>query len=630
MLLKAAGFPIWTGSTTSIPPGGWRSLDSFGQYALLLDVPVFRGIVRVLGQTIGSLPFPVFTEDAQGRLTRSDDHQVYPLLHDSPNAFMTSMEWRQTLILDWCLGGNGYSEIVKLGNRIVSLNPLPAERMHPQFVDGKFIYRFSNFGGKQTDFLPEQIIHIKNPTSNGYVGMPHVPISLVQRAVDTHAYGANFMRHQGRPSGILTSDQAPPANDETGKKMRADWEEKFSGPANAGKTAVLWKNLKYQAISSTPEEAQYNETIKQLNAEFAGIFGIPLNMLDQTDKTATFASAEQFDIQYVKHVARPIARMFEQAINKKLFPKEPNVFCRMDLKELLRGDSQAQAAYYGSMVTNGIMDRDQAARELDMPERGGSSAKLTVQRALTFPWMISRMRSQIRKQVRTSTHRSSPMKLKTVRLEIKDITAEGSFKGYASTFGNKDLGDDIVMSGAFTKTLQENQNIPILWGHSPREVVGVNKNAYEDAKGLYVEGQLAMDVQRAKEAHSLMKMNAVNGLSIGYDPVVIDWSREKEGIRILREVKLYEYSLTPFPMNEQATITGVKSIQDLDEILHEIVIRAKRSQGELSAETKASIEQAIETLSALRAAQAPGAAKQDDNAPALVHALFDRIEFLTK
>jgi len=384
ILLKAVGFPIWTGSTTAIPPGGWRSLDSFGQYALLLDVPVFRGIVRVLGQTIGSLPFEVFSEDAQGRRTKSTDHAVYPLIHDSPNAYMTSMEWRQTMLLDWALTGNGYSEIVKLGKRFTSFNPLPAERMHPQFVAGKFIYRFSGPGGQQRDYFPEEIIHIKNPTSNGYVGMPHVPLSLVQRAVDTHAFGANFMRNQGRPSGVLSSEQAPPANDEASKKMRQDWEEKFSGPANAGKTAILWKGLKYAAISSTPEEAQYNDTIKQLNAEFAGIYGIPLNMLDQTDKTATFASAEQFDIQYVKHVARPIARMLEQAVNKKVFPTEPNVFCHLDLKDLLRGDSQAQANYYGSLVTNGVMDRDQAARDLGLPERGGTSSKLTVQRALTF------------------------------------------------------------------------------------------------------------------------------------------------------------------------------------------------------------------------------------------------------
>jgi len=222
------------------------------------------------------------------------------------------------------------------------------------------------------------------------------------------------------------------------------------------------------------------------------------------------------------------------------------------------------------------------------------------------------------------------MKTKIIRLEIKDVTAEGSFKGYASTFGNKDLGDDIVMPGAFTKTLQENPQVPILWGHSPREVIGVNQMASEDSKGLYVEGQLAMDVQRAREAHSLMKMNAVKGLSIGYDPVVIDWSREKEGIRILREVKLYEYSLTPFPMNEQATVTGVKGLADLDELLHEAVVRGKRFQGDLSAETKALIEEAIQTLSALRAAKAPGAAKQDEIAPEVLHAASDRITKLLR
>jgi len=230
------------------------------------------------------------------------------------------------------------------------------------------------------------------------------------------------------------------------------------------------------------------------------------------------------------------------------------------------------------------------------------------------------------------------MKTKTIRLEIKDVTAEGSFKGYASTFGNKDLGDDIVMPGAFTKTLKENPQVPILWGHSPREVIGVNQMASEDSKGLYVEGQLAMDVQRAREAHSLMKMNAVKGLSIGYDPVVIDWSREKEGIRILREVKLYEYSLTPFPMNEQCMVTGVKDA-DFSNVLHDVIteicritpwVKANPNFKLLSDEQKSLIEQAIETLSALRAAKAPGAAKQDEIAPEVLHAASDRITKLLR
>jgi HK97 family phage portal protein len=368
MFQKAVGFPVWTGSTTDLPPGGWRQFDPYGQYSQLLDVPVFRGIVRVLGNTIGSLPFNVFTEDSSGVRTKATDHPAYSILHDSPNAYMTSMELRQAMMLDWCQTGNGYCEVVKMGKRLASLNPLQAYRMHPQFIEGEFVYRYSSYAGKQIDYSPEQIIHIKNPTSNGYIGMPHVPPGLVQRAVDTHAYGGNFMRNQGRPSGILSSDQNRPANDVESDKLKAAWDAAFSG-ANAGKTAVLWKNLKYQAVSVSPEDAQYNETMMQLNAEFAGIFGVPLNLLDQTDKTATYASAEQFSIQFVRFVIGTLAEMFEQAFNKKLFlANEPNVFCELDIDGLSRGDSVAQATTFSSYTQNGIMTRNEVRRKLNLPE----------------------------------------------------------------------------------------------------------------------------------------------------------------------------------------------------------------------------------------------------------------------
>jgi len=221
------------------------------------------------------------------------------------------------------------------------------------------------------------------------------------------------------------------------------------------------------------------------------------------------------------------------------------------------------------------------------------------------------------------------MKYKDIKLQIKAVTEQGQFEGYASTFGNEDLGGDVVAQGAFAKTIQENKSVPILWGHSSREVIGVNKEFSEDSKGLYVKGQLVLDVQRAREAHALMKEGAVKGLSIGYDPIVVDYSRmEKENIRILKEVKLWEYSVTPFPMNPEATVTGVKTIEDFENLLCELI--AYKGDGKLSAEKKALIEQAQKRLSALQAAEAPEAAKHDDIAPEVLHATSDRITKLLR
>lgn len=133
---------------------------------------------------------------------------------------------------------------------------------------------------------------------------------------------------------------------------------------------------------------------------------------------------------------------------------------------------------------------------------------------------------------------------------------EGRFTGYAAVFGNVDKGNDVIEAGAFKKSLQENPTVPILWSHDPENPIGVSTYAVEDGKGLKVEGQLAMDVQRAQEVHSLMKLGAIRGISIGYNTV----KRSFQGqIRHLQELALGEFSPVVFPMNPLAEVDGVKS-----------------------------------------------------------------------
>lgn len=134
---------------------------------------------------------------------------------------------------------------------------------------------------------------------------------------------------------------------------------------------------------------------------------------------------------------------------------------------------------------------------------------------------------------------------------------EGRFTGYAAVFGNVDQGNDLIESGAFTKTLQETPEVPILWAHDPDQPIGVSASMIEDGKGLRVEGQLAMEVQRAREVHALMKMGAIKGLSIGYRTVKRSF---KGAVRHLEELKLGEFSPVVFPMNQLAGVDGVKDL----------------------------------------------------------------------
>lgn len=147
------------------------------------------------------------------------------------------------------------------------------------------------------------------------------------------------------------------------------------------------------------------------------------------------------------------------------------------------------------------------------------------------------------------------MPVKAFSIEFKSLSDQGTFSGLASTYGNVDQGSDVCMAGCFSRTLQDGKTRPLLWQHSaPIGLVTLT----DSPEGLLCDGQLSMGVQAAKDAFTLCKDGVVRGLSIGFQTVKEAFVGE---VRQLVEVKLYEVSLTPFPMNELAMVSGVKAVQ---------------------------------------------------------------------
>ena len=165
----------------------------------------------------------------------------------------------------------------------------------------------------------------------------------------------------------------------------------------------------------------------------------------------------------------------------------------------------------------------------------------------------------------------------TFHSEIKAESEKGIFTGYGSIFGNEDQGSDIMQKGAFSKSLQNRpaSKVKMLYQHKTDEPIGVFTEIYEDNKGLFVKGQLAMGTQKGREAYELLKMGALDGMSIGFraDPEKQGYNENKRGVRTLKEVDLMEISLVTFPMNESALIETVKgnakNIREWETILRE-------------------------------------------------------------
>lgn len=154
------------------------------------------------------------------------------------------------------------------------------------------------------------------------------------------------------------------------------------------------------------------------------------------------------------------------------------------------------------------------------------------------------------------------MEFKSLNIEMKANESQRTFEGFASKFGNVDLHNDIIEKGAFSKTIQERhpkKAIKVFYQH--QEPIGIPEVLEEQDDGLFVRGKLA-DTQRSKEILELMKMNVVDGMSIGFD-IVKDEIDKKSGIRRLKELKLFEVSIVTFGANPEATVTDVKSLQML-------------------------------------------------------------------
>lgn len=191
---------------------------------------------------------------------------------------------------------------------------------------------------------------------------------------------------------------------------------------------------------------------------------------------------------------------------------------------------------------------------------------------------------------------------KSFAFELKNADEDsgtGIIEGYASTFGNIDLGDDIVEKGAFKKTLRENKGrVPILDSHDPSRQIGWNIEAEETDKGLWVKGQLDLNTQGGKERYSLAKtaasIGAKMGLSIGYMTIKAEPDKERPAVRRLKELKLFEYSVVTFPMNTMAWITAAKSFNEggARETIDEVVASAiehMKNQGFTLAEIKSAL-----------------------------------------
>jgi HK97 family phage portal protein len=328
--------------------------------------------VTYLSRTIAQLPWHVMQTRPEGGADRMATHPVDWLLNVRPNPEMGSFSFRQTMmghVLRW---GNAYAEI----QRDMRGVPLALWIIHPARVrvvrdeSGGLLYQVDNYHNDGVELTPSEMFHIRG-FGDGPVGLNVIEhaAQTIGWAQATELFGSSFFGEGMNPGGIVeTTDALSP---EALKVLKQTFRDLYQGPKKAGRTAFLDAGMKWQKVSSNPDEAQFNETRQSQVEDICRWFGVPPHKVQHLLRS-TFSNIESQNIEVVVDTLIPWVRVFEDEAVYKLFGQNrTGLFTKMNLNGLLRGDSAARANFYKALRELGVFCVDEIRDLEDMNKIGG-------------------------------------------------------------------------------------------------------------------------------------------------------------------------------------------------------------------------------------------------------------------
>lgn len=367
--------PMTQRATNPFDEHFWQGVSSMSRSGVAVtpktavQVAAVNAAVRLLSETISSLPLILYRRLPDGGRERATDHPLYHILNDRPNEWMTRMEWIEQMIRHLLLRGNGYSQIVARRGEVEGFNPL-----HPDYMtvkwDGagkKVLYKYSPPFEKPQVWTAYEVVHFKGPSEDGLCGRSPIEEArdVVGNALALDQYQSNFYANGVRMSGILEHPNV--LTDETAERIGKSFAAAYAGAANSGKIAVLEEGMKFNTVSVTPRDAEFLSVRKFSITEIARIFRVPPHMIGDLEN-ATFSNIEHESMSFVVHSIRPTTVRLEQCLERSVLrgDQESEYFIEFLLDGLLRGDMAARFAAYNIGMQTGLLKFNDARRMENM------------------------------------------------------------------------------------------------------------------------------------------------------------------------------------------------------------------------------------------------------------------------
>ncbi len=353
-------------STSLAKPAEWLFSDDRSKTGVAVNeksAMTFSAVwasVRILSETIASLPWNVYTSEDESPMV-VPSHPITKVLR-RPNAMMTSMTFRETMMANLALHGNAFAFIERDGAaRVTQMIPVHPLRVEIKVVQNEKFYHVD----KKEVYSDFEMIHVCGLSFDGVMGISPIKAARETFGIGLAAnqFGAQFFGNGANVGGVLTHPGR--LSDEAYTRIKNSWANSYGGLGNAHKTAILEEGMKIERMTIPPDQAQFLQTRVFQVEEVARWFLIPPHMIGDLKNSATRANVEEQGIQFVRNTIRPYAVRWEEEFTLKLFGSESAFFVQFNLEGLLRGDIKSRYDAYavgrqwGWLSVNDIRKKEQ-------------------------------------------------------------------------------------------------------------------------------------------------------------------------------------------------------------------------------------------------------------------------------
>lgn len=334
--------------------------------------------VNVVAQDVAKLPLLTYRREGDGK-SRATDHWLYRLLHDEPNPWQTSFEFREMMQAHLELAGNAYAIMTVVRGEVRELLPIAPSRVTvEQLSTYQLLYLVDMLDGSRLTVPAERMFHLRGLSLDGITGVSPIRYQreAVGLAIQLMKQGAKIFKNGAMPGGVLSHPGT--MKKEAYDRLKDSFDATYAGVDNLGKTVLLEDGVTFTRTGLSMVDAQFLDQRKLSRSEIASIYRIPPHKIGDLER-ATFTNIEHQAIEYVGDALLPRLRRWESRVTKTLIPERERatVFAEFLVDGLLRGDFATRMKGFEVAVKTGWMNRNEVRAIENMNPAEGLDEFLT-------------------------------------------------------------------------------------------------------------------------------------------------------------------------------------------------------------------------------------------------------------